>query len=124
MTDKKSSGNRRKLLKKMVIGGATIAAGKSLPSEWTKPVVDSVVLPVHAQTSGVPEVPPVSTVGCVDGTTEVTWSSSVHGCAGPEQTWQTYFDTQSTYCSSGWQMADSSVVNTNLVGPGYTGGPS
>lgn len=51
MTDNKSSESRRKLLKKMAIGGATIAAGRSLPSEWSKPVVDSVLLPAHAQTS-------------------------------------------------------------------------
>ena len=40
--------NRRDALKKTVtVGGVTIALGG-----WTKPVVESVVLPAHAQTTG------------------------------------------------------------------------
>jgi hypothetical protein len=42
---------RRKLLKTIVSGGGVIVAGKSLPESWTKPVVDSVMLPAHAETS-------------------------------------------------------------------------
>ena len=52
MTDKKSSESRRKLLKSIAAGRGAIVAGKSLPENWTKPVVDSVLLPAHAQTSG------------------------------------------------------------------------
>ena len=51
MTDKKSSESRRKLLKSIAAGSGAIVAGKSLPEEWARPVVDSVMLPVHAQTS-------------------------------------------------------------------------
>lgn len=51
MTDNKSSESRRKLLKSIAAGSGVIVAGKSLPDTWTKPVVDSVLLPVHAQTS-------------------------------------------------------------------------
>lgn len=40
--------NRRDALKKTItVGGVTIALGG-----WTKPVVESVVLPAHAQTTG------------------------------------------------------------------------
>jgi hypothetical protein len=52
MTDKnKTTENRRKLLKSVAAGGGAIIAGKTLPEKWTKPAVDAVVLPAHAQTS-------------------------------------------------------------------------
>lgn len=40
--------NKRKAIKKLVGGSAVIALA---PSSWTKPIVSSVVLPAHAQTS-------------------------------------------------------------------------
>ena len=57
MTDKNSSESRRKLLKSIAAGSGAIVAGKSLPESWSRPVVDSVMLPAHAQTS-----PPVQTI--------------------------------------------------------------
>lgn len=51
MTDTKSSESRRKLLKSIAAGSGAIVAGKSLPESWSRPVVDSVMLPAHAQTS-------------------------------------------------------------------------
>jgi len=52
MTDKnKTAENRRKLLKTVVAGGGAIIAGKTLPEKWGRPVVDSVMLPAHAQAS-------------------------------------------------------------------------
>ena len=51
MTDKKSSESRRKLLKSIAAGSGAIVAGKCLPESWSKPVVESVMLPAHAQTS-------------------------------------------------------------------------
>jgi hypothetical protein len=48
---KMSDKSRRKLLKSLAAGSGAIVAGKSLPENWTKPVVDSVMLPAHAQTS-------------------------------------------------------------------------
>ena len=51
MTDIKSSESRRKLLKSIAAGSGAIVAGKSLPESWSRPVVDSVMLPAHAQTS-------------------------------------------------------------------------
>ena len=52
MTDNNSSESRRKLLKSIAAGSGVIVAGKSLPESWSRPVVDSVILPTHAQTSG------------------------------------------------------------------------
>ena len=57
MADKKSQESRRKLLKSIAAGSSASVTGKSLPEEWKKPVVDSIVLPAHAQTSPAP-VPP------------------------------------------------------------------
>lgn len=55
MTDKnKAIENRRKLLKSVAAGGGAIIAGKTLPDTWTKPAVDSIILPAHAQTSNGP----------------------------------------------------------------------
>jgi hypothetical protein len=51
MKDNKSSDSRRKLLKSIAAGSGAIVAGKSLPESWKRPVVDSVILPAHAQTS-------------------------------------------------------------------------
>lgn len=46
----KSTNKRRKFLAGMTTGAA--AAGVASSGNWIKPVVDSVVLPAHAQTSG------------------------------------------------------------------------
>ena len=44
---KDASMPRREVLKRsVVVGGVTVAV-----SEWAKPIVESVVLPAHAQTS-------------------------------------------------------------------------
>ena len=64
MTEKKSNESRRKLLKSIAAGSGAIVAGKSLPESWSRPVVDSVMLPVHAQTSPPPPPPPQLTYSC------------------------------------------------------------
>ena len=51
MTEKNSSENRRKLLKSIAVASGAVIAGKDLPESWGRPVVDSVMLPAHAQTS-------------------------------------------------------------------------
>jgi len=58
--------------------------------------------------------------GCADGTTEVTWASNVVGCRGPTTNWGAYDASISTYCSPGWIMAQSWIVNALLVSPAYT----
>lgn len=44
-----SNPARRRLLKALTAGGAGAVAVKTLPEQWTKPVVDAVMLPAHAQ---------------------------------------------------------------------------
>lgn len=51
MSNVQGNKARRKLLKSIVAGSGAVVAGKSLPEGWTRPVVDSVMLPAHAQTS-------------------------------------------------------------------------
>ena len=42
---------RRRLLKTLLAGGAAVTAATALPDSWKKPLVDSVVTPLHAQGS-------------------------------------------------------------------------
>jgi hypothetical protein len=44
--------SRRTLLKTILAGGAAVSSSAFLPKKWVKPVVESGVLPVHAQVSG------------------------------------------------------------------------
>ena len=51
MTDKNIKERRRKLLKSMAAASGAVIAGKNLPETWSRPAIESVVLPAHAQTS-------------------------------------------------------------------------
>lgn len=51
--EQKSS--RRKLLKTLAAGGGVFVGTKAIPEKWTTPVVDSVLMPAHAQLSGCAE---------------------------------------------------------------------
>ena len=51
-SESKDAEGRRKVLKGgVVVGGAAVAAALTLPKKWTRPVVEAVVVPAHAQTS-------------------------------------------------------------------------
>jgi len=43
---------RRKLLKTVVIGSGTLGVSGVIKDKWLTPVIDAVILPAHAQTSG------------------------------------------------------------------------
>ena len=47
---KNKQKSRRRLIQFMVAGGV-VATAKSVPNSWSRPVVNSVTLPAHAQTS-------------------------------------------------------------------------
>jgi hypothetical protein len=70
MEDILSQESRRKLLKGLAL---------ALPAAWTTPVVESIVLPAHAQTSPACDAPP----GCYD-IPEFAQSFDWPGGAGPE----------------------------------------
>ena len=71
MKTNKKTNARRAILKSMAAGGGAIAAGKMVPEKWTQPVIESVVLPAHAQTSpgDVPTFPGLS--GLYSGNTVI-----------------------------------------------------
>ena len=53
MTDAGTNRSRRKLLSALGAGGAAAFVGTALPRAWLRPVIESVVLPLHAQASPV-----------------------------------------------------------------------
>jgi len=46
-----SGASRRAALRNIASGAGVIAGSQALPERWLKPVVSSIVMPVHAQTS-------------------------------------------------------------------------
>ena len=73
MTDKPKHYDRRFVSKTVIIGG--IATAILLPSKWTRPIVNSIVVPAHAVSSA----PPLTT------TTTTTTGAPV-GPGGPSST--------------------------------------
>lgn len=59
---------RRRLLKSIAVGSGAVATTRTLPETWGRPVVESVLLPAHAQTTIVPGSPgsPIDS-SCVGG---------------------------------------------------------
>ena len=77
---------RRKLLKSLTLGGAATVTAKSLPGEWKKPVVNTVVLPAHAQTSPPPFTPDFH------GGMAMTRVNGITGLSVPEQLFKSIID--------------------------------
>lgn len=57
---KNQGEDRRGALKKLLTGGGVIVGTSALPSEWTKPVIESIITPAHAGMSPVTTVPPTT----------------------------------------------------------------
>ena len=72
MTDTKSSEGRRKLLKSIAATTGAVATGSALPKKWHKPLVDTVVLPAHALTTGCPSCTGPETSVTTEGTLSFT----------------------------------------------------
>jgi hypothetical protein len=51
-TSELQNPSRRKIVKTIVIGAGTLAAYHTLPTNWSKPIVEQIFLPAHAATSG------------------------------------------------------------------------
>ena len=60
----KRKDSRRKLLKSIAAGSGAVVVGKSLPETWSKPVINSVVLPAHAETTDDTGSLPAGTIIC------------------------------------------------------------
>ena len=52
--DSTPSNERRRALKKIVVGGSVVSSSVMLPKAWVKPVIDQIIVPAHAQTSPSP----------------------------------------------------------------------
>jgi len=59
--------SRRSALKKLAIGAGVLAGYQVLPKQWTKPLIEQVVLPAHAQVSGVTLLDPCENLTLVSG---------------------------------------------------------
>ncbi len=51
MSMKNTENNRRKLLKSAATGVGVFGAVKMMPESWSKPIVNAVSLPAHAETT-------------------------------------------------------------------------
>ena len=47
-----TESDRRKIIKGALLGGAVTGAAGQLPTSWTKPITDQVMLPAHGATTG------------------------------------------------------------------------
>lgn len=57
MTHSRPASPRRNLLKLLAAAPAAVALARSLPERWSTPVVSQAVLPAHAQTTALDELP-------------------------------------------------------------------
>lgn len=77
------SNGRRKLLKSLAASGGFVATSKSLPEQWSKPVVDAVLLPAHAQTTEIDDVPTDPGPGCtINVRMNIVTLTGIEGGAG------------------------------------------
>ncbi|MBI3796006.1 MAG: nucleotidyltransferase family protein, partial [Deltaproteobacteria bacterium] len=60
---------RRAALLKILAGGGAIAGAKLLPSAWTKPIINTIIVPAHAQMTGATSPPPPTTTATTTVTT-------------------------------------------------------
>ena len=114
MSDKdfKSPEERRKALKKILTGTGAVTIAANAPDKWTKPVIDSVILPSHAQTSAPLIFGRMNLSLALNGPNDVldTLVPSAH--AGPQlQLWNlciTFTNTNlTTYDAALWDNGDA-----------------
>lgn len=101
---KTSKNARRKLLKAVMVGGGAATVGKVLPEQWQRPVVGSVMLPGHAQSTVA--CTPEEAGGPIQGTLTIS-DNSVYGTAPPV---------------SGTHLYGSFSVSGDMTIPCYLGG--
>ncbi|MCP3908768.1 MAG: hypothetical protein GY712_12215, partial [Oceanicoccus sp.] len=110
MTDKKSPDSRRKLLKSIAAGSGAVVAGKTLPESWSKPVIDSVMLPAHAETTDGSGDLPITTCP------PVTIPDSVVNCRDADINRAAYYviDDVSNECPVAVEVAEPTSSNPTI----------
>ncbi|WP_457937716.1 hypothetical protein [Mesorhizobium sp. 10J20-29] len=68
---KNKNVTRRRALK--IVASGAVVATIALPSKWTRPIVESIVVPAHAQAS---PTPTTGTTSTVTGTTTATTTTA------------------------------------------------
>jgi hypothetical protein len=64
-----SNTTRRRALEILAVGGLTVTI--LIPSKWIKPIVESIIVPAHAQAS--PAKAPIRGTTTTTSTTEPSW---------------------------------------------------
>ena len=78
------SRERRTTIKKIAVGVGALAGISSLPEKWTRPIVEGIVLPAHAQTSANLVICPAVTLTLLSGTqASGAVTVRVQGCVTP-----------------------------------------
>ena len=67
--ENKINEDRRKVVKQIAIVGTVITGLPALPEKWTRPLIEKVIVPAHAQTSPPPPTKPPTTPPEEPGTT-------------------------------------------------------
>jgi len=139
MKKRNSDESRRKILKSIAAGSGAIVAGKTLPENWARPVVDSVILPSHAQTScpglvnsvpssltvqslvGAPGIDPDGIEILFDGCTSLTMSGLDDPSGSQDRI--TFIDSDSSLVSANnFDVEDGPGTNWNMISNSF-GGP-
>lgn len=108
--DPGSGVERRRTALKTLSGGSVLAAGGLLPSEWARPVIQTVLLPAHAQTTLIdatttpipgttPDEAPTTTAGCECTALTITSASATK--TGQSSATASASGTVSSECLSG-----------------------
>lgn len=99
---------RRRLLKVLVAGGAAVTA-YTLPSTWKKPIIDSIVIPVHAQSS----VP--TFIQTVEFGYTVTGPEAISGTLTPSNSPETHLFNSSSLDEHSFQLTPNILVDSSLT---------
>jgi len=120
--------SRRSALKKLAIGAGVLTGYQVLPKHWTKPLIEQVVLPVHAQASGLSLTDPCETItlesGNQDSTTVII---NVQGSVSPPTANVAISIVATVTGGTGESTTANTVTNSNgqytLTGMVVKGGP-
>jgi len=111
--------SRRKALKKIAVGGTIAAGASALPPRWTKPIIDKVFVPAHAQTSPPPATTAAPTPTQAPATTQPIQTLFYRGTFELQFAAPPPPSEDITLCAS--ITGDSATVNNETAGASGTG---